>query len=423
MDKHYILTGNADIYSAGSSQVTVIGQSEGCDVKIVNNTKYADVIFAKIKPNRDGDGWHLIKVTPFYPIIVNGMEMNRVHFLADGDNIEFPNDAFRFNIQDGELKEPSVIHIHKNGKVFWGLAVVVAIIAAVVGYRIFDTQRYNLTSAMKHQIEASLFKIRVDSLQLICGNKVIESYSYASSPTGTAFLTSDSLLVTARHCIQPWLNQVPAMDYANIPAMSEWPIAKALYAETNNQLNDSIKYRIISFMTFTDEEGESFSITSDTFIINYDRDDIVELGSYNDTRYWRSISHRYSRRDMMLGDVAVARVEKGGKISIANREELKTLFTDRNMKLHFVGYPEAAVTGSVIDYRSDNIRVDLEEEDGHIFLLSHEGGLTPGFSGSPVIVRDGAGFKAVGVASVIDEHNQNRSYSVPTSEIEFLLNR
>lgn len=210
---------------------------------------------------------------------------------------------------------------------------------------------------------------------------------------------------------------------ADIPTMNEWPVAKALYAETNNQLNDSVNYRLVSFLTLTNEDGNSFAITSDSFIINYDRDDIIELGSYNNPQYWRSISHRYSRRDMMLGDIAVARFDKGGKISIANRDNIKTILADKNVKLHFVGYPEAAVTGSVLDYRYDKLRVDLSEEKGHLFLLSHEGGLTPGFSGSPVIVRDGTGFKVVGIASLIDVQNQNRSYSVPTTEVEFLINK
>lgn len=219
MDKHYTLTGRHGVFSAGSNRVTVIGQSDGCDVKIINHTKYEDVIFAKIKPTRNGDGWYLVKVSPYFPIIVNGIEMNRVHFLADGDNLEFPNGVIRFNIQDGIQNEPMIIHIHKNGKMLWGMAMAVVLIAVIVGYQIFDSQRENLTSVMKQEIEASLFKIRVDSLKLWNGDEVIDSYSYASSPTGTAFLTTDSLLITARHCIQPWLNQVSPLDYADIPML------------------------------------------------------------------------------------------------------------------------------------------------------------------------------------------------------------
>lgn len=423
MDKHYTLSGRNGIYTAVTNRVTVIGQKEGCDVKIINHSQYEDVIFAKIIPNRDDDGWHIVKVSSYYPILVNGIEMNRVHFLQDGDNIEVPNAAFRFNIREGKQLAPSVTHIHKNSKLSWFLVAAIVLIAVVVGYRIYESQRDNLTDSMKHQIEASLFTTRVDSLHLICGDSLIDTYSYASSPIGTAFLTSDSLLVTARHCIQPWLNQVLPEDYSKIPDMSDWPIASALSAETYNQLNDSSDYKIISYMTFTDENGDSFCISSRSFFINYDYDDIVELGTYSDSKYWRSISHRYTRRDMMLGDVVATKFDKAGHIPLATTEDIRRLLVDRNVKLHFFGHPEAAVTGSSIDYKSDNLRVELTEENGHISVLAHEGGLTPGFSGAPVIVRDGVGFKAVGVASVIDEKNQNRSYSVPVSEVEFLMHK
>lgn len=176
-------------------------------------------------------------------------------------------------------------------------------------------------------------------------------------------------------------------------------------------------------MTLTDENGNSFPISSRSFMINYENDDIVELGNYSETKYWRSISHRYTRRDMMLDDVAVAKYDSAGSIPLATSDEIRDLLAHRNLKLHFFGHPETAVTGSSIDYKSDYLRVRISEENGHISVLAHEGGLTQGFSGAPVIVRDGVGFKAVGVASVIDEKNQNRSYSVPTSEVEFLIER
>lgn len=423
MDKHYTISGKDGIYTAGSNRVTVIGQKEGCDIKIINHTQYEDVIFAKIIPNRENDGWHLIKVTTYHPILVNGIEINRVHFLQDGDNIEFPNAVVKFNIHDGEQTTPSITHIHKSGKMLWLLTAAIVAIAVVVGYRIYDSQRDNLTESMKLQVEASLFTTRVDSLHLVCGDRLIDSYSYASGPVGTAFLTTDSLLVTARHCIQPWLNQVLPAEYSKIPEITDWPVKNALFAETYNQLNDSSHYEIISFMTLTDESGKSYPISSRSFMINYENDDIVELGNYKDTKYWRSISHRYTRRDMMLDDVAVAQYDSAGSIPLATSDEIRDLLAHRNVKLHFFGHPETAVTGSSIDYKSDYLRVRISEDNGHISVLAHEGGLTPGFSGSPVIVRDGVGFKAVGVASVIDEKNQNRSYSVPTSEVELLIKK
>lgn len=423
MDKHYTITGRNEIYTAGTDKVTFIGQLNGSDIKLPNQTQYVDETFAKIVPNREGDGWHLVKITRHWPILVNGVEMNRVHYLADGDIIDFPDYNCRFNIRDGRQALPSVIHIHKNTGHIWGIVVALVVIASVVAYRIYDTARDNITSHMQNEIEASLFMITVDSLQLMKNTEVIDSYSYASNPIGTAFLTTDSLIVTARHCIQPWLNRVKPYEYSQIPSIADWPVAMALLAETENQLADTAEYKIISYMTLTDQHSHSFQIDSEQFAINYDFDEIVELGNYFNTQYWRSISHRYQNQDMMLGDIAVAKHNKAGNISVADVDDLRRLFKHKRTNLTFFGYPESGVNGNQLDCQNDELRIPIKELDSnpdHIFMLAHGGILTPGFSGGPVIVRDGIGFKAVGVISVVDEKNSHRSYSVPTSELRFL---
>lgn len=421
MDRHYTITNRKGIYSAASNRVTTIGQVDGCDMKIINHTPYADEIFAKIKPNADGDGWHLIKVTTHWPISVNGVEMHRVHYLEDGDVIDFPNANCRFNILDGEKSEPSVVHIHKNGKLIWGVIAALAVIAAIVGYRIYDSSREKLTASMIEKIEASLFTTRVDSVLLMKGDSISDRYAYASCPVGTAFLTTDSLIVTARHCLQPWLNMVLPFEYSKIPSMTDWTLTKALFAETENQLNDSSEYRLVSYLTLTDEEGSSFSISSENFNINYDFDEIVEVGTFNNPQYWRSISHRYTRQSMMLGDIAVAKSDIAGNIPLASPDDLQRLLSKKGVRLDFFGHPESGVNGSLLDHQRDELRLpitELSEEPGHFCMLAHGGDLTSGFSGGPVIVRDGmGGFKAVGVVSVIDEKNSERSYSVPVSEI------
>lgn len=421
MDKHYTLTSKSGIYTAVGSAITTIGQVVGCDIMLPNNTGYEDVIFAKIAPDKDCLGWHIIKVTPYYAISINGAKMNWVHYLSDGDSIELGGEIYRFNIRQGENTVPSVTHIHGGGKLLMALAAAVVIIAAIVAYRIYDSQRECITESMQAKIEDSLYTIRVDSLHLVFGDSIVDTYTYASSPTGTAFLTTDSMLVTARHCVQPWLNRVLPHEYSIIPRMSEKAIAMALYAETENQYNGIDNWRIVSFLTFSNENGDSFICSSDEFDINRELDEIVELGAYDEIKYWRSISHRYSRREMMLGDIAAAKFSKAGNISMADNSDIKKLLAGRGVKMMFYGYPESGVNGNVLENRTDELRLPISETtiDGqeHIFMLAHEGSLTHGFSGGPAIVRSGAGFKAVGVISVIDERNGNRSYSVPTSEV------
>lgn len=423
MDRHFTISQKGSILSFPGKSPVLIGQLPGCDVRLQNTSQYEDVVFAKILPDANGDGWHIIKVSHYYPVSVNGSEMNRVHYLANGDMIEIQGRHLRFNIVDGELSAPAVTHIHKPGKALWGIIAAICVILAAVGYQLYDNQRERISNSMKSEIAASIYTTRVDSLQLVYCDSVIETYIYASSPIGTAFLTTDSLIVTARHCLQPWLNMVLPHEYALIPQMPEWPVEKALYAETSNQLSGGNDWRIVSFMTLTDEDGNTQSLSSDDFRINYDFDDIVELGTYDNPQYWRSISHRYSRRDMMLGDIAVAKADKAGNIPVATYAEMQKLLSERGVKLTFAGHPESSVNGSLLDFKTDELRLPLEEMKecpGHIFMIAHEGGLTPGYSGGPVIVRNGTGYCAVGVVSVVDAQNGNRSYSVPTSEIEFL---
>lgn len=423
MDRHFTITYKGSILSFPGKSAVVIGQTMGCDVRLPNDTQYEDIVLAKILPNRNNDGWHIVRSNRYYPTAVNGNELNRVHYLNDGDIVEVQGQHLRFNVKEGEQIAPSVTHIHKEGKAIWGIVAAICVILAFVSYQLYDSQRERITEEMKAEITSSVFTTRVDSLQLICRDSVVETYTYASNPAGTAFLTTDSLIVTARHCIQPWLNMVLPHEYANISEMSEWPIEKALFAETENQLSGEDKWRIVSFVTLTDEYGNTLSLSSDRFSMNFDADDIVEVGSYDEPEYWRSISHRYSRRDMMLGDIAVAKTDRRGDIAVAYRADIKKLLNHRGVKLTFVGHPESSVNGSLLDFKSDELRLPLEEMaecQGRIFMIAHEGGLTPGFSGGPVIVRDGRGFKAVGIVSVVDALNSSRSYSVPASEIELI---
>lgn len=420
MDKHYTVSNRNGIYTAGSDCVTVVGQVAGCDIQIVNHTEYEDEILAKIIPNREKDGWHIVKVTGHWPILINGVEMNRVHYLADGDVIDFSNAHCVFNIKDGRQAEPTIVHIHKNSKKLWVLFAAIMILCVTVGWRIYSSGRYILADEQIAEIETSLFSTRVDSIQLLRGDSVIESYAYASSPIGTAFLTTDSLIVTARHCIQPWLNKVLPYEYASIPGNTEWPIKKALFVETENQLSGNDEYRLRAWLTLTDENDNSFTLTSDDFRINRDYDDIVELGTYDTPQYWRSISHRYHRTDMMLGDIAYAKSDRPGRIALASEEDIRKMLRQRRTKLYFFGHPESGIGNNSLDIRADELRMQGKELEGtreDVFMLAHDGDLTPGFSGGPAIMRSGSGFKAVGVISVTDERNGHLSYSVPTSEI------
>ena len=423
MEKHFSLIGKNRIYRFPAEKTVLIGESAGCDVKLPNYTDYEDCIIAKIAINRDGEGWHIVRIEREADLKVNGTGVNRVVYLHDGDRIEAGNENFRFRIEKGEKSEPVVYNIKTSKSSLWMAGGLILLLALLFGVYIYIDKSTALTESQRNEIETSLFAMRVDSLQLIHGDSIIESYVYAAGPVGTAFLTSDSLIVTARHCIQPWLNGVLPEDFSSIPASSEWPVATALKVETANQLSGIEDWKIISYVTLTDEAGNSFPLSSEAFKINREFDDIVEMGSYDNPMYWRSISHRYTRSDLLLGDIAAAPFGRGGTIVTADETDLRRLLDRKGIDLAFFGHPEAAVTGNKLEYKTDELRLplsELPELPGRLFLLSHEGNLSPGFSGGPVIVRDGSGYRAVGVISVTDDRNGYRSYSVPVSELKAL---
>lgn len=423
MDKHYVISYGDRLLSFPGTSPVLIGQTEGCDVRLPNASQYIDVALAKIEANRNSGGWHLVRLTDYYPIMIGGVNLNRVHYLKDGDVIEVTGQTLRFNVRDGVQETPAVTHVHKGGGALWAVVAVILIALGLIAYHIYDGSKEKLTSTMTAEIESSMLTTRVDSLHLMCGDSIADRYIYMSSPVGSAFLTTDSLIVTARHCLQPWLNMVLPQEYAAIPERSEWPLASALKAETENQLSGDDKWRVVSFLTLTDKSGNQIVLSSDDFKINVEFDDVVELGTPDNPQFWRSISHRYSRMSMMLGDMAMAHSDHPGKIPLARRSDIRRLLARQGAELYFFGHPATSVFGNKPDRRIDELRAPLQlldEDSTHISILAHDGSLTPGFSGGPVIVRDGRGFKAVGVISVVDEENETRSYSVPTSEVEFI---
>ena len=421
-DKHFRIVTAKGIFEFPGDKTVYIGETEGCDIRLDNHTEYEDEIICRIVPDEGGEGWHLVRMTPYFTITAGGRKVNRVAYLNEKDTINIGRETLKFREVSGEKHATTIQRVNRTpGWVLASILILVVTLGALVGWSIYESERETLTRTMISEIEQSVVGLRVDSIQLLFCNCIVETYQYDTPPTGTAFITTDSLLVTARHCIEPWLNMVDPLDYAKLPENEEWPVANALMAETDNQLVGWEHWSMVSYITVFDDANKAvMTLTSDDFKVNREFDEIVELGSYDNPQYWRSISHRYNRKDMMLGDVASARIGKSGTLRLASETEIRNLLSHKGVKLTFFGYPEAGVTGSRLETKRDEMRLPLEElpeTPGRLFLITHEGGLTPGYSGGPAVVRDGMNYRVVGVISVTDEKNGYRSYSVPATEV------
>lgn len=404
-----------------------IGQTASCDVILDNPSQYEDSVLAVIEKRTDGKGWKLIRTSPYkeHEVRVNGTPIDYVHFLNDGDRIAFEGQQQEliFNIREDDFYTSSsimTISMESSNRPQLQLIAVLLLLLGIIG--VYYYYNLPLTHAMIEEAKHSVFQINVDSIQLVSikEDDTIVHGSCRQSNTGIAFLTTDSLLVTARHCIEPWLDiadNLP-MDTVNSPLPIKW----ALKSVTHEILGDSIKWKVISYCSvcqLVPEKKLVYSVKSTDFHINASRDQIVEYGDYKHQYFWRSISVRPRRTDMMLGDIAFLPVDIKGGIRLASKEEMQKICSTSDQPITILGCPEGVIDQDKLESSEDKLRKMPSFVDNYPkTVIAHNGSITRGFSGGPVLTKYGFRWYAIGVVSVTDKKNNNRCYSVPVTEIE-----
>lgn len=408
-----------------------IGQQNDCKVLFHNNTDYEDELYAIIRPTRNEGEWLLIPTSEYVKTSANGNPVELVHYLNNGDRITF----------EGEEQE-LLFETHRDDK--YNLATGIQMIAApmskrlitcmiaipailfslIACYIIKDNYDEEQREALLAGLHTSILQISVDTVQYLevtsLGERILRKYSYQKSEghimNGTAFLTADSCIVTARHCIEPWLND-PMVSEANTPTeLKSIPTQWAMEAETYNQTHDSDTiYRVVAICDFfiglngTERFGES--IKSTKFVVDRSRDNVIEKGDFDTVFYWRSIKETYSNKEVMLGDVAWTRTDSVGKLALVTEDELASLLANRP-QLYFMGYPDHNVIRGL---NREEGKLQMDYVKGSV--IAHNGNLIHGFSGAPVIIIEKQKAYAVGVVSRIDANGGGRTYSVPVTEL------
>jgi V8-like Glu-specific endopeptidase len=416
---------------AACNDLLRIGQQKDCEVTFENSSKYEDELFAVIRPLSKVSGWQLITSSEFIHTRVNGVDVQLVHYLKDGDRISFDDDRqeLLFNVHQDEKYSPEagIVHIaplmsHRLIVLFVTLPIVLFGILSIYVYRnkyMSDDKERNLALT---SVQSSILQISVDSVYYVMitphSMTKLNGFSYANDGQGvicgTAFVTTDSLIVTARHCIEPWLNDSTAINAVRPSDLTSKPSKWAMMAETYNMMHrDTIRYAVISKCSFTygekgkDNYGSCY--WSSDFVYDNTRDDIVEKGDFFHQYFWRSLLCRHEDHDMMLGDIAYLKTDSVGKIGFAD-ECIMNKELSVGVKLTFMGYP---------DYQD----IGLEQTEGEVKLpyrkhvmIAHDGNLNHGYSGGPVLIVVNGKAYAVGVISVTDKNGDGRRYSVPVSE-------
>ena len=396
-----------------------IGQQEDCEVRLPNQGEYADDLFAVIKPAQSLDGWLIIPVSPFVKTLVNGGKVGLYHYLSSGDHISFTESDTEivFEIRKGEFDGTVDFGADRLSRK-WGYALTgaVALVALVAVFAIFapSIREKRITAALD-AADRSIYKINADSVFLVRttaeGDMVVRRAS-VSTP-GTAFLTDNGDLITARHCIEPWLNysdlEKLTVGSPDLPV----PVQFALFAETYNWLHGSdTTYYVASRCSLYDSSGELVKeILSSDFSCDRSRDDVLELGDFTNSLFWRSISAGFGRKDMMMGDIAILRGFGGpGRIHVLPESRMQILLK-AGRSLYFRGFP----------VRHQNAGMEKSEKSllndyAQGRMISH-GELEHGYSGSPALLVEKGTVFAAGVLSTLDDGGSGCAYSVPITEI------
>lgn len=409
-----------------------IGQGVSCNVQLPESDMYEPQVFATILSNEASDGWYVVRRTDSHHVLVNGVEVSVAQMLQDGDRLSFDDGselaALRFEtFDDGEYDASSGIVYRKHeGNRHYHLAAVVIALAAlgVAVYGILSPRQADLRNTDLKQFSQSVYRISVDSIYFLRDGITVDSIELANVAEGTAFLTNDSLFVTARHCIEPWINDEDWDGMSSKSKMSP-ELKLATQAETGNRMAGYEKYTLRAHCVIS-KGLERYNHYSTDFCMNKSRDMVLRLGTPQEVIYWRTILPIATRRDMELGDFAYLKERhlsedtRESLITMASWDDLETFVKSTNHDIAFIGYP-------LNDNNTDSVSMDfgsltsfeyndsLKQPSGCLQLSAS---INPGNSGGPVFALIENEVKVIGIVSKADNRaKQGMHWAVPITEV------
>ena len=401
-------------------RIVNIGETCDCDVRYETGL-FLPEHYATILQDDEDKSWRIVKRSQFVDVSLDGKgSIGYVCTLTDGDiiRIEGQKMALLFHIK--EECEPNRRHA-------WRWATIsIAVCFIVMAYLWGVNGRRNITEEDVEALETSIFLIKVDSVEQLLKTgqreykkrptKIFDS----NSPIGTAFLTTDSIIVTARHCVEYWIGTDLDLRI-KVENLQDNDIIKwAVETETFNQLqqesSDSVMLINVFFSVFDcfGNKKYSFSSTDSCVHINKEHDGIFLLGDFVQDYYWRSIRPYFVNKKMALGDILwIDGVAEKGKIKLAEIDDIKAM--KRGTSLMICGYPKTGMGDKRVIFASGTIKREISLGKENLFFDSN---INYGFSGGPVLTKDHGNILAVGVVSCVDSiSNGLYKWAVPVSEI------
>ncbi len=421
-----------------------IGQTVSCEVSVPEYHEYEPEVFASIILSDDKKEWILVRRTDGYDVHVNGERVGIAAVLSHGDEI-----CFSCRNGGGKLLETvfeickdgfpdakgGIVYGHgkRNTVALW-ITSVIGLIAACLAVFVLLNDDGLLRHEDFSEYENCVYQIVADSVFLVetvDGREyVVESVGLEHVEKGTCFLTEDSLIVTARHCVEPWINDDKWIGTADMDNMSD-ALRLAVEAETRNHDLREERYSVRSRCVISCGDERLVYYSSD-FSMNRSRDKILGLGDFDSPLYMRTIVPIASRRDMELGDFAYVKTDRKGMVSLAAIDEMRMFDDSGNKDIVVMGYP-------LNDNHTDRLNLidgqcqGMEFNDAGTGLegcIQISGGITHGYSGSPVFARikgkgiGGGRLKVIGLVSKYDTNAQFTTFwAVPATEVAYLRSK
>lgn len=403
-----------------------IGQQSSSNIMLPCADDVLPQTFCTIKSSATG-GWLLIKQTDFYPIKVNDNELDCVCQLHDRDVIQIDGVSFVFNTHEDDNyseKQGIIRNASKQSKkqiLIWCCSLL-AILTICIGYPMLKESRYSFTNSDEDAIRGSLCKLEVEEVILQMHTpednegeyRDVDSYRLENKSVGTCFLTTDSLIVSARHCVEPWLdfnNWEDNTTLTNLPQEVYWSII----AERSQLEQADTLYRVVSkCQIITNDSICIDTFTSDQFSYNRSRDIITHLGMEH--LPWRVIYPLYHRKDVELGDFAFIKTKHKGELTLATKEYISSIQDKKESNVRIYGYPKKN-HGNRCEHQDVELVLQGSDISTECIQLKVNG--TTGYSGSPVIDKRNGKMLVVGVFSKIDDYDDSKNtfYAVPANEI------
>ena len=429
------------------SKALNIGQGTVCDLQLPESEMYEPELYASILPQQTQDGqlspsggWYVTRRSDSRRVLVNGEEVGIAQSLNSGDTLSFSDgeqvEELKFEVfDDGDYDVSSgfVYKKHQSQRRYFLVTVALTVLAiGIAAYALLAPREQDLRHLDLDTFCQSTYHVVVDSVYLECDMvvdgvhtlTVTEAIELEEAAEGTAFLTSDSLFVTARHCIEPWINDE---EWDGVPDRNKMSpeVRLATTAETENRLAGYQKYRLRAHCVIS-KGLERYDYYSTDFSMNKSRDMVMRLGTGEKVFYWRTIFPIAHRRDMELGDFAYVKAAAlaadavKSEITLADWDDLVTFANGGHQDIAVIGYPLNDNDAEMVSVVYGNLMA-FEYHDSlqaPVGCLQLSAPINPGNSGGPVFAKIGDALKVIGIVSKADGRaSQGLFWAVPVTEV------